>query len=93
MIPLQGVGVSALLGTFTTPTLILLMFMWVLYQMYNPLWDTKMQSFRHDFTERFQRLEVGQISLAEEVDGVNEQKLASIHNHDDRLSPDDIKTE
>lgn len=68
-----------------------LLFVWTLWQVYCPLpnHETAFQSFRTDLTNRMDRHEIGQISLAEEVDGVDSEKYRQIHDKQ-RLTTSDF---
>ena len=64
--------------------------LWVFEQLYNPLWETKLQGFHNDLTTRLSKIEVVQISMAQEVEGVSDSEVSSLHDHDD-LDPSDLK--
>jgi len=57
---------------------------WVLWQLYCPLPNhcTKLQQVRRDFTERLRVIETTQIALAEEVAGVDEGEVRTLHGED-----------
>ena len=67
-------------------------FVWLLWELYCPLPNhtTKLQSFHNDLTTRFQRLEVGQISLAEQIEDADEDRFREIHDKD-RLTTEAFK--
>jgi hypothetical protein len=65
--------------------------LWTIYQVYNPLpnHQTAFQSFRADLTARMDRHEIGQITLAEQVDGADAEKYRQIHDKE-RLTTADF---
>ncbi len=67
-----------------------LVFSWVLYQLYNPLWETKLQQFHHDLTHRLERIEITQVSIAEEVESVDEEFVKEVHGRSG-LTTGDLK--
>lgn len=62
----------------------LVFFAWILWEIYSPIpnHETKFQQFHGDLTARLERHEIGQISLAEEVDGVRATKYRQIHGRE-----------
>lgn len=52
---------------------------WILYQLYNPFWETKIQKFHNDLTDRFERIEVTQVAIAEEVSGMDADEVKDAH--------------
>lgn len=70
----------------------LLVFSWVLFQLYNPFWETKIQRWHRDLTVRLQRIEVTLVAVSEEVDGMDSEEVRRIHDQE-KLSTTDLKTE
>lgn len=68
----------------------LVMAVWVMYQLYWPFWETKIQHFHNDLSRRLYRIEVVQVSLAEEVPNVDADRVKEIHDKA-RLSSSDLK--
>jgi len=60
-------------------------FLWLLWQLYCPFpnHETKLQTWFGSLTERFDRVEKGQIALAEEIRTVDEGKFREIHEGDE----------
>jgi hypothetical protein len=67
-----------------------IVFGWVIFQLYNPLWETKLQQFHHDLTRRLERIEIVQVSLAEEVEEVDETFVKEVHGRSG-LTTGDLK--
>ena len=65
-------------------------FGWGTYQLYWPFSQTKLQHFRDDFTGRLKRIEVTQVALSEELDGVDEGTIKELHGQEE-LSTADLK--
>lgn len=59
-------------------------FVWTTWQVYCPLPNhrTAFQQFRDDLTARMDRHEIGQITLAEKVEGADADKYREIHDKD-----------
>lgn len=68
-----------------------ILFVWGAYQLYWPFSQTKLQGFHDDFTNRLERIEVGQIAIAEETSGVSEKSIKELHGQEE-LSAGDLKT-
>lgn len=56
-------------------------FCWLAYQLYWPFTETKLQQWHDDFTTRFRRIETGQMSLAEEIEGIDEDAYKELHGY------------
>jgi len=56
-------------------------FIWLTWQLYCPIpkHETKLQSWHGDLTERFERIEIGQVAISEEVEDVDATKIRDIH--------------
>lgn len=63
---------------------------YIFLQLYNPLWETKLQSFTNDFTQRLQNIEITQVAIAQEVEGVSDERVSSLHDRD-HIDPSDLK--
>lgn len=66
--------------------------LWVYYQLYWPVWTTKIQEFHEGLSGRLQRIEITQVALAEEVTGVDSDQVREIHGQE-KLSVTDLKDE
>lgn len=69
-----------------------LMFLYGSYQVYWPVWETKFQHFSADLSTRLRNIEIVQISMAQEVDGVSSTDVSELHDQD-KLEPADLKDE
>lgn len=65
-------------------------FVWLLYQLYWPYHETKIQNYHHQLSRRLERIEITQVALAEEVGGVSAKEVKAIHDKDS-LSTSDLK--
>ena len=65
---------------------------WLTWELYCPFPNhtTKLQQFHNDLTARLERIEVTQISMAEEVAGVDESEVREIHG-ESGLKTSDLK--
>lgn len=65
-------------------------FSWLMYQLYNPFYQTKLQQYHHDLSARFHRVEVVQVAISEEIDGIDEDFVKELHGQSG-LSTNDLK--
>lgn len=91
MVVLQAVDITSAFTSFGPVWAPTLTFIWVLWEVYCPIptHQTAFQSFRDDLTARMDRHEIGQISLAEQVDGADAEKYRKIHDKE-RLTTTDF---
>lgn len=68
----------------------LVMAVWVMYQLYWPFWETKIQIFHNNLARRLYDIEIVQVSIAEEVENVDADRVKEIHDKS-RLSSSDVK--
>jgi len=70
----------------------LLTLAWVTWQLYCPITNhtTKLQSWHDALTARFERIETGQVALAEQVDGADTQRIKRLHDRS-TLTTDDLQ--
>jgi hypothetical protein len=86
------VGIADLFSIVSADWGWVLTFIYGSYEVYWPMWTTKFQNFSSDLSTRLRNIEVVQVSMAQEVEGMSGDEVSELHEQD-KLSPNDLKNQ